>query len=214
MLIMASHLPNPIWYVFGSLVTIGGIYALIWYLKKKTPIKKPIDPLVSQDDIINPVHTAQEPVKPNPGTKETGDDFVISEIISIIHFFKGFMNSLLDISKGLDSENANIAFDNMSQVIAGHGSPLLRDWFFNIEKDRKVWDETVYIEKAGQILKVFRKCGITPSAEIKVKWNEEAERHYKKIGRIEQGEIVEVVAPCWIYNNKLFEQGIVKSNNN
>ena len=41
MLIMASHLPNPIWYVFGSLVTIGGIYALIFYLKKKTPIKKP-----------------------------------------------------------------------------------------------------------------------------------------------------------------------------
>ncbi len=210
---MASHLPNPIWFVFGGLVTFGGIYALTRYLKKKQPVEKPIDHLAPQDDHVdNPAPTPQEPQKTNPDKNETEDELVISDIIAIIKFFKGFMNPLLDISKESDAENANIVFDNLSQVIDGHGSPLLKDWFFNIEKDRKDWDETVYIEKAGQILKVFRKCGITPSAEIKVKWNEDTGKHYKKVGRIEQGEIADVVAPCWIYNNDLFEQGVVKCN--
>ena len=210
MLVITSNLLKPIWYLFGSLIAVGGIYALIRYFRKASPIKKPIDHLVLQENVTEPDHTVQDSVNPTTDTVENKEDFVVNEIISIIHYFKGFMNSLLDISKGLDSYGANTTFENLSQVIAGHGSSLLKEWFLNFEKDRKDWDEDIYKKKAGQILKIFRECGITPSTETKIKWNEDAEKHYKKFARIEQGEIVEVDAPCWIYKNSLFEQGIVK----
>ena len=219
MLIMASHLPNPIWYIFGSLIAAGGLYALIRYLKKEPPSPHKTDYLIPHGVGQDPVHTVHTPVTPDVDAKETDDDFVdnkeiAAELTSIIHFFKGFMNSLLDISRGLDYDDANITFENLSQVIAGHGSSMLKKWFFDFEKDRKDWNEAIYMDKARQILKLFRICGITPGTETKTRWNEDAEKHYKRIGRIEQGEIVEVVAPCWIYKNTLFEQGIVKSNIN
>lgn len=201
MLIMAMSIQNQMWCLLGIVIAGGSIFALVRY-SNKSRNKDPNRQIPQRLSINSGVIFAE------PDSSE-----ITEEIKSIIKFFSGFMNSLLDISKGVDADDANITFENLKQVVEGHGSPRLKEWFWGIDKDRIAWDTGVYKDKALQVLQALKKCGIKPSVERRTEWNAETERHYKKIGRIEQGQIVEVVAPCWIYEHEVFEKGLVKSIN-
>ena len=85
-----------------------------------------------------------------------------------------------------------------------------KSWFSSFTDARKGWDAELYRSKAVKILSLLKQCGIQQSTELKLTWNENAAKHYRQLTKIEVGDVCEVLSPCWIYKNEVFEQGLVR----
>ena len=203
MLFMATNSPNPLWFVLGGLAVAGGVCAG-WYILKR--IRKP-EPPEPDGDQPEPIVDPLSPFVDRPTA-------VVEQAKLMITYFSGSMNSLADIAKDGDKDEAAVVFENLSQTIEAHGSDELKKWFFDFANDRKSWDEALCKEKAKEMFDILKACGLQQSTEKRLKWDKIAEEHYRKLEKIEYGEICEAVAPCWIYNHKVFEKGLVKKVSN
>lgn len=128
----------------------------------------------------------------------------------IIKFFKGQCNAFKIVAqKPRSLENCEKIFEYADNVIEFHADDKLKMWWNGFASERKQWDLMQYKEKATLMLSVFRKSGVIASTELIITWNENASKHYMPFDDIETGDICNVIQPCWIYQNEIFEQGLV-----
>lgn len=198
MLVMAANNSIPFMcYVLGGIVLIGGAYFVYKTTTKENKKKNPPEKSTTNES--------------SEITDKKTDEKIVQDILSIIKYFNGCLNSLNDIVNSDADGTERVTFENLHQIINAHGSNELKKWFISFASDRNQWDIELYKDKASKMLEIFRKCGINRSCEVKVKWNEQTSKHYKKISKIDDGQICEVLAPCWIYQNEIFEQGLVRA---
>ena len=129
---------------------------------------------------------------------------------SIIKYFKGQCNSFRMVAntpRNIDS--CEKVFEYADKVIEFHGNDDIKNWWFSFAKDRNQWNIELYSDKAKRMITMIQKTGVTPSTEKILKWNEEASLHYMPFDEIEIDDICNVIQPCWIYQNEIFEQGLV-----
>lgn len=156
----------------------------------------------------------------NPNNNISDSKYGVEEesspsLTPIIKYFKGQCNSFRTISDKSVSENyCKNVFNYADKVMEYHATEELKKWWKNFINDRNQWDEMFYKEKAKQIVMMIREAGVTPSTEKVIEWNENAELHYLPYDDITDGDICDVVHPCWIYQNEIFEQGLVSKKNN
>lgn len=156
-------------------------------------------------------HITEPPPPPNKEGKNTSlfSGILIESMISKIKLFSGSMNALYDIIQDFDAESANFTFNNISKIIEYHTNENVKKWYYSFSKDRKQWDERLYKDKAKEILNLFETCGIHKSKESIIKWNEEYTKFYRRLSQIEDGQNCIVKAPYWIYQNDVYEKGLV-----
>lgn len=186
MLLMTTNLISPLWYAVGG-IAIAGIVYIIYRYCKPGDIKG-----TKSEKLINV------------------DNFLVEQLSPKLKHFSGSMNALQDIITDTDIVFANVTFENISQIIDAHGSERVKEWFSVLSNDRNKWDKDLYKDRATEMLKLLRSCGISQSKERELQWNEEAAKRYRKLSKIEIGQQCKVVAPYWIYENNIFEKGLVE----
>jgi len=210
MLLMEANTTSRLWIVLGGVAIVGGI-CLVHYLLKGP--KPPKDGKVGLTNNIppKPTHNPKPaPEPPRPIDSALAD--VKVEILKMIRYFRGSMNALFGIHVEGSLVDGNFVFTNLEQIINDYGSDVLKKWFSSFVKDRNEWTSDLYKSKSSQMLDLLKQCGVTKSTEIKVRWNESTQKHYKKLeSSIQDGQVCEVVAPCWIFGNEVFEKGLVRS---
>lgn len=209
MLFMASNSPNPLWLVLGGLALAGGV-CTYWYIqrerkKRKREKRKRED----NETTVNPVRLEIND-DTSAETVNLSNEGVTAQVKLMINYFSGYMNALTDIINDGDPDETQVTFENLSLTIDAHGSEVLKNWFSDFAKDRKTWDKALCQEKAGKMFHILKACGIQNSTAKQLQWNEMTEEHYRKLDKIENGEECEVLAPCWIYDHKVFEKGLVR----
>lgn len=135
---------------------------------------------------------------------------ITSQMTMMLKYFNGDMGALLSIVNDPVIEEGSVVFENIGLTIDSHGGELLKSWFSTYTNDRNTWDSILYKDKAAKLLDMLKQCGIQPSTELKVTWDENTAKHYRRLTKIEVGDVCEVLSPCWIYEDKIFEQGLVK----
>lgn len=132
--------------------------------------------------------------------------------LPILKHFSDNMNNLWNIvRKETDLENASTTFENIGQIIEGHGSNEFKVWYNSFVKDRNIWNETQYSKKAKVLLDCFEKCGIQPAKEEFIIWDEQSSLRYIKLTSVSMGQKCKVIVPVWIYKGEVFEKGLVKT---
>lgn len=143
------------------------------------------------------------------------DEEILPSLVPIIKYFKGQCNSFRMLSdKPVSANYREDVFNYADKVMEYHASDELKKWWKIFINDRNQWDEMFYKEKAKQIVMMIREAGVTPSTEKVIEWNENAELHYVPYDDITDGDICDVIHPCWIYKNEIFEQGLVSKKTN
>lgn len=224
MLIMASNSPNPLLFVLGGLAMAGGVYTY-WYIQKEREKKerekrererqerekKELErrKREANETAVHPVQPEKKEDAPTVAENLT-DEALAQQAKLMIKYFSGYMNALSDIINDGDLDETQVTFENLTQTIEAHGTEVFKKWFSDFAKDRKIWDKALCQEKAGKMFDILKACGIQNSTAKQLQWNEIAEEHYRKLDKIEHGEICEVLAPCWIYDHKVFEKGLVR----
>lgn len=191
MLLMTTNLINPLWCVIGCMVMVGVACIAYRYFNPPTP---PIDNTkrIKSEKLIN------------------GDNSLVEQLSPILKHFSGSMNALQDIITDADIVFANVTFENVCQIIDAHGNERVKQWFSVLSNDRNRWDKGLYKDRATEMLKLLKSCGISQSKERELQWNEEAAKRYRRLSKIETGQQCKVVAPYWIYENDIFEKGLVE----
>lgn len=138
-----------------------------------------------------------------------GQNSVMPHLKPIIKQFGGCMNPLCHIVEHHDTSDTVILFDNIFKIIDAHGDTALQEWrnkfFVNFES----WVEPDIYAKSEILVNLFKQCGITCVKESSVKWSEELIDRYNKLSALEDGQPCKVVAPYWLYENDVFEKGII-----
>lgn len=126
--------------------------------------------------------------------------------------FAGEMGALWQIAHGsLEREMAESVFTNLNDVVENNGDTTLQNQWKIFIGDRNAWDESIYSSKAAQLLSLFKTCGVRMSLEKTIRWNSESARHYQLLGaKVADGTLCRVMIPCAIYQNEIFEKGIVQ----
>jgi hypothetical protein len=139
------------------------------------------------------------------------DASVIENIKPIIKRFRGSMNALYEIANSKNDDGSeNIVFENIYQTIESHGNDDLKRWFSLFQEGRDTWDSTKYKQKATYLLGLLSECGVKGINESQVEWDDVVAKHYRRFTNISSGQTCEVLAPYWIYDDDVFEQGVVK----
>ena len=136
---------------------------------------------------------------------------VVESLRLKVESFSGNFGALRDIASddNLDTGYADGVFDNVSNVIAMQYGDDVKKWYSSFVEDRKSWDACLYKAKAAQLMNLFMECGITPSDETEVEWNDVASRRYNRVTNVGEGALCQVLAPCWTLAGKLIEKGMV-----
>lgn len=137
------------------------------------------------------------------------NEMLLCHLKLIIKHFTGCLNPLTSITNEFDKDSASVAFENIYQIIDGHGDDDLHRWMNSFFVNRSAWTEEDYKAKAGIILNLLTSCGITPVQENTVVWSEELKEKYNRLMAIEDGHKCKVVAPYWMYEGTIYEKGIV-----
>ncbi len=128
----------------------------------------------------------------------------------IISYFKGQCNSFKIVAeKPRNIENCEKVFEYADKVINFHADKTLKKWWNNFTNDRNQWDLALYSKKAKQVLDLLREAGVIRATEQIIKWDDNASKHYMPFDDIKNGDTGIVIHPCWIYQNDIFEQGLV-----
>lgn len=148
--------------------------------------------------------------KPETMEKEDIRREELPSLKSIIKYFKGQCNSFRMIAvKPRSMESCEKTFDYAENVINFHADGGLKEWWKTFAGDRIKWDLELYKAKAGLILSMLHASGVVSSMEQFITWNEDASKHYIPFDDLETGDVCQVIQPCWIYNDEIFEQGLV-----
>ncbi len=189
---MSTNSINPIWPILGGIFVIGIGYCIMQFYKKDKLRRKKLVIKTSQ-----------------LGTQNVN----IAGLFSLyLKHFSGTMNSLYDIINGSSELYiAKINFDNLEQIIAARHNEELIKWFSVFTKDRNSWDIVLYKDKATEIMNILMECGIHSHNEKEISWSNESVKKYYKPTSVQLGQICIVEAPYWIYNEEIFEKGLVKA---
>ncbi len=132
------------------------------------------------------------------------------DIGPMIKYFKGQCNSFrLVASKPRSIESCEKVFNYADKVFEFHAEDDLKVWWNGFTDDRNHWDLTIYRRKAGELLSLLQDSGVIPSTEKTVRWNDDTSRYYIPFEDIENGDICTVIQPYWMYDDDIFEQGLV-----
>lgn len=127
----------------------------------------------------------------------------------IVKHLKGNMNPLTSVVNDFDKDSASVLFENLYQIVDGHGDDEMRKWMNTFFANRNSWTENDCKTKAEILLKLMNKCGISPVQENVVVWSEGLKDKYNKLMPLEEGQSCNVVAPYWMYEGTIYEKGIV-----
>lgn len=142
--------------------------------------------------------------------EKVGIDDMVPQMKMMLKYFSGSLNALERIRDYPNPVEGNIIFKNLQQTIDIHGSVSLQTWFSQFDKDRDAWDTVTYSEKAKQLLSYLLRCGLKKRDEDNCVWNKQSELSYSILGKLEYGQSFEVIDPCWEFEGKVFEKGLVK----
>ena len=207
LLLMANYSSHTIWYVLAGIAVIGGVAAWKYYKTNGQPHSKP-----EREGGASSSHGNSEQRQPEGhGVVQLPNQFKYQEqLISIIKHFSGCLNALSDVMDEEDKDSAEVTFRNVELIFDGHADNELKIWFNSFAGDRKSWTIDIYRNKAKDLKQILVDCGLKASTEKKLTWNSEAAKHYRRLMKVEEGQVCDVVAPCWIFKNQIFEQGLVK----
>jgi len=152
--------------------------------------------------------------KQNPEPKEEPGRVVSLSVALIAPYVRKFGSSigvLWQVSKvGNEDETGSMAFDNLDMVIASIDSPELKKEWKTFTNDRFKWDDSLYTDKASELLSVLEGAGVEICAESRIVWNDKSAIRYRKFLKVEEGDECEVLNPCAIYDGIVIEQGLVR----
>lgn len=185
MFIMASITTGIKWLLSVAVIG-GGTYLTYKYLNGNKQAEKHPTPVKSQDSSSHVV-----------------------ELSSIAKYFRGSMNPLLSVITEYDKDSAVVLFENVYQIVDGHSDDTLRLWKDSFFASRESWTESAHKEKAKIIISLLKQCGITCVQESTVIWNEALKDKYNKLMPLEDGQTCKVMAPYWVFDNSIFEKGII-----
>lgn len=139
----------------------------------------------------------------------------VPSLIPIIGYFKGQCNSFRIVAEKPDRiQKCEKVFEYADKVFEFHADDVLKNWWKNFSDDRNQWNVTIYSKKAEQLLYLLRSSGVVPSTEKQIVWDADASERYIPYDDVEDGDLCNVIQPCWTYRNELFEQGLVSRNVN
>lgn len=198
-------------YALLGIVVVGGtIVSIIYRSKQREKSEGKIKCGPQQNDLLKGTSNQQVNDLNRQGNITFSNQEIISQMMKMLEYFNGDMGALFSVVSDPVPQIASVVFDNLDAVINSRGSEMLKLWFSSFTDARKLWDAELYRSKAVEILSLLKQCGIQQSTELKLTWNENAAKHYRQLTKIEVGDICEVLSPCWIYKNEVFEQGLVR----
>lgn len=198
-------------YALLGIVVVGGtIVSIIYRSKQKEKSEGVVKGKFQQNSLLKSIPNQQADDLNRQGNMTFSDEEIISQLMKMLEYFNGDMGALFSVISDPVPQIASVVFDNLDAVINSRGSEMLKSWFSSFTDARKGWDVELYRSKAVKILSLLKQCGIQQSTELKLTWNENAAKHYRQLTQIEVGDICEVLSPCWIYKNEVFEQGLVR----
>lgn len=132
------------------------------------------------------------------------------DIRPMIKYFKGQCNSFRLVAvKPRNIESCESVFMYADNVFEFHAESDLKQWWNGFAADRNHWDLKTYRRKAKELLSLLRDYGVVSSTEKTVRWNDAASRYYMPFEDVEYGELCNVNQPYWMYEDDIFEQGLV-----
>lgn len=132
------------------------------------------------------------------------------DIRPMIKYFKGQCNSFRLVAvKPRSMENCEKVFRYADKVFEFHAEDDLKKWWNDFADDRNHWDLTIYRRKAEELLSLLQDYGVTPSTEKTVRWNDDTPKYYIPFEDIGNGDVCNVIQPYWMYDDDIFEQGLV-----
>ena len=170
--------------VLVALIGVGGIYFAYRHIKRKRKISHLPEKVPSAS--VSPV-----------------------SLSSIAKFFKGNMNPLSSIDNDYDEKCSAVLFDNLYQIVDGHGDDNLNAWKDSFFANRESWSESEYKQKARMMRGLLIQCGIACVREETIEWSEELNEKYNKLMPLKTGQRCKVIAPYWTFEHHVFEKGIV-----
>lgn len=199
-------------YALLGIVVVGGtIVSIIYRSKQREKSEGKINSGSQQNNLLKSISNQQADDLNRQGSNIIfSDEEIISQMMKMLEYFNGDMGALFSVVSDPVPQIASVIFDNLDAVINSRGSEMLKSWFSSFTDARKGWDAELYRSKAVKILSLLKQCGIQQSTELKLTWNENAAKHYRQLTKIEVGDVCEVLSPCWIYKNEVFEQGLVR----
>ena len=198
-------------YALLGIVVVGGtIVSIIYRSKQREKSEGKINSGSQQNNLLKSISNQQADDLNRQGNIIFSDEEIISQMMKMLEYFNGDMGALFSVVSDPVPQIASVIFDNLDAVINSRGSEMLKSWFSSFTDARKGWDAELYRSKAVKILSLLKQCGIQQSTELKLTWNENAAKHYRQLTKIEVGDVCEVLSPCWIYKNEVFEQGLVR----
>ena len=180
-------------YALLGIVVVGGtIVSIIYRSKQREKSEGKINSGSQQNNLLKSISNQQADDLNRQGSNIIfSDEEIISQMMKMLEYFNGDMGALFSVVSDPVPQIASVIFDNLDAVINSRGSEMYRS-------------------KAVKILSLLKQCGIQQSTELKLTWNENAAKHYRQLTKIEVGDVCEVLSPCWIYKNEVFEQGLVR----
>lgn len=155
---------------------------------------------------LKKVRKPDENKQPQIHQRATKNDVNLS---GIVKHFKGNMNPLASVINDYDKDSASVAFENLYQIVDGHGDDDLHLWMNTFFANRSSWTEEDYKVKTDIILSLLKNCGVTSVQEDTIVWSEELNEKYNRLMAVEEGQSCNVVAPYWMYEGTIYEKGIV-----
>ena len=134
---------------------------------------------------------------------------ILRELKPSISYFKGYMNSLWQISQHYEPSFARLTFDGLQKVINLHCTSYVQEWYADLTRQRNNWGAKAYKLHADVLIDIFKDCGVHHQQEELHHWRVDCIDRYQIQCKLEDGSPCRVIAPYWMYEDKIYERGLV-----
>lgn len=134
---------------------------------------------------------------------------VLRELKPSVSYFKGYMNSLWQISQHYEPSFARLTFDGLQKVINLRCTPYVQEWYTDLTRQRNNWGAKGYKLHADVLINIFKDCGVHQQQEELCHWRADYIDRYQIQCKLEEDSPCRVIAPYWMYEDKIYERGLV-----
>ena len=200
-----------IWFI----IPLAGIFIicailLVFLLMRKMSVsdKQP------QKVVLNKQSQSVEP-KPAPDSQFLPPAPVVDEAKSKIEDFAGCFEPLHRAAMRGTADSSRLILQEVGNRIRHfNGCEQLKDWMTALTGDNAQWDEPTARARVNAFMQLLAKAGLQKDTRQTVTVDADTPMCYyhDDLDEMPVGETYRVKSPCWTFNGKVLEKGILRDN--